>query len=97
MAVLLMMFTAQTASNVASLFGGMLPGGKVSKEKFRALSVKDSKDTKNQSSDSALPMMPVLARLWCHEVSRTFADRLLTDEGRIVVIWCHFVWNLTVQ
>ena len=89
MALLLMMFTAQTASNVASLFGGMLPGGKVSKEKFRALSVKDSKDTKNQSSDSALPMMPVLARLWCHEVSRTFADRLLTDEGRIIVIWCH--------
>ena len=88
-----MMFTAQTASNVASLFGGMLPGGKVSKEKFRALSVKDSKDTKNQSSDSALPMMPVLARLWCHEVSRTFADRLLTDEGRIVVIWCHFDEN----
>ena len=93
MALLLMMFTAQTASNVASLFGGMLPGGKVSKEKFRALSVKDSKDTKNQSSDSALPMMPVLARLWCHEVSRTFADRLLTDEGRIIVIWCHFDEN----
>ena len=93
MALLLMIFTAQTASNVASLFGGMLPGGKVSKEKFRALSVKDSKDTKNQSSDSALPMMPVLARLWCHEVSRTFADRLLTDEGRIVVIWCHFFRN----
>ena len=89
MALLLIIFTAQTASNVASLFGGMLPGGKVSKEKFRALSVKDSKDTKNQSSDSALPMMPVLARLWCHEVSRTFADRLLTDEGRIIVIWCH--------
>ena len=94
MALLLMMFTAQTASNVASLFGGMLPGGKVSKEKFRALSVKDSKDTKNQSSDSALPMMPVLARLWCHEVSRTFADRLLTDEGRIIVICsCHFDEN----
>ena len=74
MALLLMMFTAQTASNVASLFGGMLPGGKVSKEKFRALSVKDSKDTKNQSSDSALPMLPVLARLWCHEVSRTFTS-----------------------
>ena len=93
MALLLIIFTAQTASNVASLFGGMLPGGKVSKEKFRALSVKDSKDTKNQSSDSALPMMPVLARLWCHEVSRTFADRLLTDEGRIIVIWCHFDEN----
>ena len=93
MALLLIIFTAQTASNVASLFGGMLPGGKVSKEKFRALSVKDSKDTKNQSSDSALPMMPVLARLWCHEVSRTFADRLLTDEGRIIVIWCHFNEN----
>ena len=93
MALLLIIFTAQTASNVASLFGGMLPGGKVSKEKFRALSVKDSKDTKNQSSDSALPMMPVLARLWCHEVSRTFADRLLTDEGRVIVIWCHFDEN----
>ena len=73
--------TATTASNVQSLFGGMLPGGKVSKEKFRSLSVKDSKDTKNQSADAALPMMPVLVRLWCHEVSRTFADRLLDEDG----------------
>ncbi|XP_067931166.1 dynein axonemal heavy chain 6-like [Watersipora subatra] len=71
---------AGAVSNVQSLFGGMLPGGKVSKEKFKSLSVKDSKDTRNQSADAALPMMPVLVRLWCHEVSRTFADRLLSDD-----------------
>jgi len=68
-------------NNVASLFGGMLPGGRVSKEKFKSLSVKDSKDIKTQPN-AALPMMPVIARLWCHEVSRTFADRLLLDEGQ---------------
>ena len=27
------------------------------------------------------PMMKVIAQLWCHECTRTFADRLVTDEG----------------
>ncbi|XP_052798483.1 dynein heavy chain domain-containing protein 1-like isoform X5 [Mya arenaria] len=35
------------------------------------------------------PMMKVIAQLWCHECTRTFADRLVTDEdsqwfGRIL-------------
>ena len=27
------------------------------------------------------PMMKVIAQLWCHECTRTFADRLVTEEG----------------
>ena len=27
------------------------------------------------------PMMKVIGQLWCHEVTRTFADRLISDDG----------------
>lgn len=28
------------------------------------------------------PMMKVIGQLWCHEVTRTFADRLISDDGK---------------
>lgn len=56
---------------------------KSARDKFKSLSVKDSKDAKKHNVHAALPMMPVIARLWCHEVARTFADRLLTDNDEI--------------
>ena len=28
-----------------------------------------------------LPMMRVIARLWCHEITRTFGDRIVQDDG----------------
>ena len=30
------------------------------------------------------PMMKVIAQLWCHECTRTFADRLVTEEGKLL-------------
>jgi len=34
---------------------------------------------------SSQPDNVVVTRLWCHEVSRTFADRLLTTEGNLLM------------
>ena len=29
------------------------------------------------------PMMKVVAQLWCHECTRNFGDRLVSDEGQL--------------
>ena len=31
----------------------------------------------------AAPMMKVVAQLWCHECTRNFGDRLVSDEGQL--------------
>ncbi len=36
----------------------------------------------SQISGAGAPMMRVIARLWCHECTRVFGDRLLSDDGR---------------
>ncbi|XP_069111192.1 dynein heavy chain domain-containing protein 1-like isoform X2 [Argopecten irradians] len=33
-----------------------------------------------QPQETAAPMMKVIAQLWCHECTRTFADRLVTED-----------------
>ena len=36
---------------------------------------------KEMGAGASPPMMKVIAQLWCHECTRTFADRLVSDEG----------------
>ncbi|XP_070566099.1 dynein heavy chain domain-containing protein 1-like isoform X2 [Ptychodera flava] len=41
-----------------------------------------STDTRGTSVAVSPPMMRVVVRLWCHEVTRTYFDRLITEEDR---------------
>lgn len=36
---------------------------------------------------SSAPMMKVIAQLWCHEVSRSFGDRIICNEGSVLHIF----------
>jgi len=48
----------------------------------RTMSVGSGANAPSEPGTTA-PMMKVIAQLWCHECTRTFGDRLVSDEG-----WC---------
>ena len=44
-------------------------------------------DTAAAEKKDTLPaMMRVISRLWCHECSRVFADRIISDDGKNPVL-----------
>jgi hypothetical protein len=48
------------------------------------LSLGGSSSNQTEEKAGSPPMMKVIAQLWCHECTRTFSDRLVNDEGKIV-------------
>lgn len=49
--------------------------------KSRTVSVSSMGPTAEMGQSA--PMMKVIGQLWCHEVTRTFADRLISDDGKV--------------
>ena len=35
----------------------------------------------SEKKDTLPPMMRVIARLWCHECTRVFGDRIINEDG----------------
>ena len=61
-------------------FSGQLPPASVGSLGLGSLAPPpDTTDKK----DTLPAMMRVIARLWCHESSRVFADRIINDDGQL--------------
>ena len=57
--------------------------------------------TKKAAEEEAAfpPMMKVIARLWCHEVTRVFGDRIIADDGMFCLLFnksqcCAYIYHV---